>query len=65
MKNRCTRFIFGLSTAVLLMAFYYAGQIFVLGAVVIRVLASMSGSELVPRDDPSRSGNGSPEEAGR
>jgi hypothetical protein len=44
------------------MAFYYVGQIFVLGAVVIRVLASMSGSRIVPRDDPSESGNGSPEE---
>ena len=33
------------AVAVFLMAFYYLGQIFVLGAVVVRVLASMSGSE--------------------
>jgi membrane protein len=50
------------AAAVFLMAFYYLGQIFVLGAVVIRVLASMSGSRIVPREDPSQSGNGSPEE---
>ena len=49
------------AVAVLLMAFYYLGQIFVLGAVVIRVLASMSGSRIVPRDDPSKSGKGQPE----
>ena len=52
------------AVAVLLMAFYYLGQIFVLGAVVIRVYASMSGSEIVPREDPSQSGSGSPEEEG-
>ena len=46
------------AVAVLLMAFYYLGQIFVLGAVVIRVMASMSGSRIVPRDDPSKSGKG-------
>jgi membrane protein len=51
------------AAAVLLMGFYYLGQIFVLGALVIRVRASISGSELVPRDDPSRSGTGSPEAA--
>jgi membrane protein len=53
------------AVAVLLMGFYYLGQIFVLGALVIRVRASMSGSELVPRDDPSGSGSGSPDGAGR
>ena len=52
------------AVAVLLMAFYYLGQIFVLGAVVIRVFASMSGSEIVPREDPIKSGSGSPEEEG-
>jgi hypothetical protein len=47
------------------MALNYLGQIFVLAAVVIRVFASMSGSEIVPRGgDPSRSGNGSPQEEG-
>jgi membrane protein len=46
------------AAAVFLMAFYYLGQIFVLGAVVIRVLASMSGSQIVPRQDPSRSSRG-------
>jgi membrane protein len=50
------------AVAVFLMAFYYLGQIFVLGAVVIRVFAQMSGSKVVPRIDPSRSGSGSPEE---
>ena len=53
------------AAAVFLMAFYYLGQIFVLGAVVIRVFASMSGSKIVPREDPSKPGNGSPEEEGR
>jgi hypothetical protein len=43
--------------AVFLMAFYYLGQIFVLGAVVIRVFATMSGSKIVPREDPGPSGN--------
>lgn len=47
------------AAAVLLMGFYYLGQTFVLGAVIIRVLATLSGSELVPRDDPGRSGNSS------
>ena len=45
------------AVAVFLMAFYYLGQIFVLGAVVIRVFASMSGSKIVPREDPDPSGN--------
>ena len=49
------------AVAVFLMAFYYLGQIFVLGAVVIRVIAAMSGSAIVPRDEPSRSDNGSPQ----
>jgi membrane protein len=53
------------AAAVFLMAFYYLGQIFVLGAVVIRVLASMSGSKIVPREKASKPGNGSPEEVGR
>jgi len=52
------------AVAVFLMAFYYLGQIFVLGAVVIRVFAAMSGSKIVPREDPSQSGSGSPEEEG-
>jgi len=51
------------AAAVLLMAFYYLGQTFVIGAVIIRVLAKMSGSELVPRDGPGGSGNASPENA--
>jgi membrane protein len=45
------------AVAVFLMAFYYLGQIFVLGAVVIRVFATMSGSKIVPREDPGPSGN--------
>jgi membrane protein len=53
------------AAAVFLMAFYYLGQIFVLGAVVIRVFASMSGSEIVPREDPSRPVDRSPEKEGR
>ena len=52
------------AVAVFLMAFYFLGQIFVLGAVVIRVRAAMSGSKIVPREDPSRSANSSPEEEG-
>jgi membrane protein len=50
------------AVAVFLMAFYYLGQIFVLGAVVIRIFAAMSGSEIVPRGDSVRSGSGPPEE---
>jgi membrane protein len=46
------------AVAVFLMAFYYLGQIFVLGAVVIRVTASMSGSKIVPRQDPGAPGDG-------
>lgn len=41
------------AVAVLLMAFYYVGQIFVLGALIVRVYASMSGSEIVPRQEQS------------
>jgi membrane protein len=37
------------AVAVFLMAFYYLGQIFVLGAVLIRVYASMFGSGIAPR----------------
>jgi len=51
------------AAAVFLMAFYYLGQIFVLGAVVIRVFAAMSGSEIVPRTGP-QSGSGSSKEEG-
>ena len=51
------------AVAVLLMAFYYLGQIFVLGAVVIRVLASLSGSKIVARDDMENAG--SPQFGGR
>ena len=53
------------AAAVFLTAFYYLGQIFVLGAVVIRVLASMSGSEIVPREDPSKPAGRSPDEEGQ
>ena len=49
------------AVAVFLMAFYYLGQIFVFGAVVIRVVASMSGSQIVPREHPGGSGSGSPQ----
>lgn len=42
------------AVAIFLMAFYYMGQIFVLGALFIRVYASMFGSGIVPR------GGGSP-----
>jgi membrane protein len=51
------------AAAVLLMAFYYLGQIFVIGAVVIRVLAKMSGAELVPREDPEGSDSNPAEES--
>jgi membrane protein len=53
------------AAAVFLTAFYYLGQIFVLGAVVIRVFASMSGSQIVAREAPSQSGDGSPQEKDR
>jgi membrane protein len=53
------------AVAVFLMAFYYLGQIFVLGAVVIRVFASMSGAAIVSREDTSQSGNGLVQEGGR
>ena len=49
------------AVAVFLMAFYYLGQIFVLGAVVIRVFAAMSGSKIVPREDPGGPGSGLPQ----
>ena len=52
------------ATAVFLMMFYYLGQIFVLGAVVTRVFASMSGSKIVPREASGRSGNALTEEEG-
>ena len=53
------------AATVFLTAFYYLGQIFVLGAVVIRVLAAMSGSKIMPRQDPSQPGDGSPEKEGQ
>jgi membrane protein len=37
------------AVAVLLMTFYYAGQIFIIGALITRVYASMYGSRIVPR----------------
>jgi membrane protein len=46
------------AVAVFLMAFYYMGQIFVLGALLVRVYASMFGSGIVPREE-----QGSPPEA--
>jgi membrane protein len=46
------------AAAVFLMGFYYLGQIFVLGAVVIRVSASLSSSKIVPRQDASEPGHG-------
>ena len=52
------------AVAVFLMMFYYLGQIFVLGAVVTRVFASVSGSKIVPREASFRSGNGLTEEEG-
>lgn len=39
------------AVAVLLMTFYYAGQIFIIGALVTRVYASMYGSKIVPQVD--------------
>ena len=53
------------AAAVFLTAFYYLGQIFVLGAVVIRVLASMSGTKIVPREDPNKAADRSPDEEGQ
>jgi membrane protein len=52
------------AVAVFLMLFYYLGQIFVLGAVIIRVLASVSGSKIVPRQDPGQPDETQPDEAG-
>ena len=49
------------AVAVFLTAFYYLGQIFVLGAVIVRVLASISERIIVPREGESRSANDSPE----
>jgi membrane protein len=41
------------AVAIFLMAFYYMGQIFVLGALFVRVYASMFGSGIVPRGQES------------
>jgi len=41
------------SAAVFLIAFYFLAQIFVMGAVVTRVYASMFGSKIVPNEDLS------------
>jgi membrane protein len=38
------------STAIILMGFYFIGQLFVLGAVVIRVYASHYGSGILPKE---------------
>ena len=52
------------AVAVLLMGFYYIGQIFVLGAVIIRVRASMSGSPIVPRTGQDAPDDKAPESNG-
>jgi membrane protein len=49
------------TVAVLLMGFYYIGQIFVLGAVIIRVRASTSGTPILPKTGQSPPDEGDPE----
>ncbi len=50
------------TVAVLLTAFYFLGQIFVFGAVFIRVYASMYGSHILPREDQRPPSDASPGE---
>lgn len=50
------------TVAVLLTAFYTLGQIFLFGAVFIRVYASMYGSQILPREDQRPPGDASPGE---
>lgn len=50
------------TVAVLLTAFYTLGQIFLFGAVFIRVHASMYGSQILPREDQRPPGNAPPRE---
>ena len=51
------------AAAVLLMGFYYIGQIFVLGAVVTRVYATVFGRGIVPREGAGQPGEGQAGEA--
>ncbi len=53
------------AVAVFLMAFYYLGQIFVLGALVTRVYASMFGAKILPREENGIPGGGSPGETSK
>jgi membrane protein len=50
------------AVAVLLMGFYYLGQIFVLGALVTRVYASMFGAKILPREGESLASDAPPGE---
>jgi membrane protein len=50
------------AVAVLLMGFYYLGQIFVLGALITRVYASVYGSKILPREEDSLPSDPSPAE---
>ena len=51
------------AAAVLLVGFYYVGQIFVLGAVVTRVYATVFGRGIVPREGAGQPGEGRTGEA--
>jgi membrane protein len=51
------------AVAVFLMAFYYLGQIFVLGALITRVYASMFGAKILPREAEGMPIDGSPGES--
>ncbi len=51
------------AVAIFLMAFYYMGQIFVVGALFVRVYASMFGSGILPRGEQSPPDEAPPESA--
>ena len=51
------------AVAVLLMGFYYLGQIFVLGALITRVYASMFGAKILPREAEGLPSDPSPGES--
>jgi membrane protein len=51
------------AVAVLLMGFYYLGQIFVLGALITRVYASMFGAKILPREAEGMPSDPSPGES--
>jgi membrane protein len=51
------------AVAVLLMGFYYLGQIFVLGALITRVYGSMFGAKILPREEEGMPSDPSPGES--